>query len=204
MSGAPVAGAQVIPPQTGTAFELKRGQLLRVMDPQGRQVSDLFCFSAVDLKESFAASRSIDYADTLFLTAGHALYSNRSNVMLTIVEDDCGRHDLLMPPCSLKMFQLVAGNEAYHPSCHENLAKNLGRFGAGPDMIGTTFNLFMNVTVNERGALKIEPPVSRAGASILLRAEMDLIVGLTACSHEETNAGTCKPIHYRISDGPGA
>ena len=204
MSGTARADARVIAPQTGAAFELKRGQCLRVTDPQGSQVSDLFCFSAADLKESFSASRSIDYADTLYLTAGHALYSNRSSIMLTLVEDDCGRHDLLMPPCSLKMFQLVAGNEAYHPSCHENLAKNLGRFGAEPDMIGTTFNIFMNVSVNERGGIKIQPPVSRAGSSILLRAEMDLWVGLTACSHEETNAGTCKPIHYRISDGPGA
>ncbi len=204
MTGSTQGQAQVIAPQTGVAFELKRGQFLRVVDPHGSQVSDLYCFSAADLRESFSASRSIDYADTLYLTAGHALYSNRSSVMLTVVEDDCGRHDLLMPPCSLKMFQLVAGNGAYHPSCHENLAKNLARFGAGPDMIGTTFNLFMNVTVNERGGIKIQPPVSRAGASILLRAEMDLFVGLTACSHEETNAGTCKPIHYLISDGPGA
>ncbi|WP_224243172.1 DUF1989 domain-containing protein [Hyalangium gracile] len=198
------APLQTIPAQTGVAFELKRGQLLRVVDPQGAQVSDLFCFSAADPAEHFSASRSIDYADTLFLTTGHVLYSNRSQAMLRIVEDSCGRHDLLMPPCSLRMFQIVAGNEDYHPSCHENLARSLGRFGFGPDAIGTTFNIFMNVSVDPRGAIQIAPPLSRAGASVLLRAEMDLLVGLTACSHEGTNAGVCKPIQYQVLDEPRA
>jgi uncharacterized protein len=193
---------RTIAPQTGVAFEMRRGQLLRVVDPQGGQVSDLFCFSAEDPAEHFSASRSIDYADTLFVTAGHVLYSNRSRPMLSILEDSCGRHDLLMPPCSLRMFQIVAGNDDYHPSCHENLAKNLNGFGFGPDAIGTTFNIFMNVTVAASGAIQIAPPLSRAGASILMQARMDLFVGLTACSHEGTNSGLCKPIQYQVLDEP--
>lgn len=71
-------------------------------------------------------------------------------------------------------------------------------FGVFADDIDTTFNIFMNVQVKENGKVLIEDPISKAGDYILLRAEMDLIVGLTACSHEETNAGTCKPIHYQV------
>ena len=175
-----------IPTQTGVAFRLERGQRLRVQDPQGQQVSDLFCFSATDAGEWLSSGRSVDYADTLLLTTGHALYSNRSRVMLRILEDEVGRHDFLMTPCSLAMFQIVARDEAWHPSCHENLAKNLAPFGISPDQISTTFNIFMNVVFEPSGRIHIEPPLSRAGQSILFEAEMDLLVGLTACSHEET------------------
>ena len=188
----------VIPKQSGTAFLLKRGQKLRVIDPEGQQVCDFFCFSYLDSRESFSASRSLDYADTLYLTSWHSLFSNRSHVMCTIIEDDCGRHDLLMPPCSLEMFQLISGTSEYHPSCMENLQKHLKEFGIEPDQIGTTFNIFMNVTTDADGEIKIDSPLSKPGSSSVLRAEMDLIVGLTACSHEESNAGTCKSIQYEI------
>ena len=187
-----------IPAQKGAAFLLKRGQRLTVKDPNGQQVSDLFCFSADDPGEWFSAGRSIDYNETIYLTEGHTLYSNRSTPMLQWVKDTCGTHDALMTPCSLKMFQIVAGNDAYHPSCDENLAQNFARFDLSPDRIATTLNIFMNVKVSPEGKVSIHPPRSQAGDSVVFEALMDLIVGLTACSHEETNAGVCKPICYQI------
>jgi uncharacterized protein len=86
-----------------------------------------------------------------------------------------------------------------HPSCFANLAEHLAPFGIAPDAIPTTFNIFMNVEIDAAGALKILPPRSKAGESILLRAEMDLIVGLTACSAEMSNNYRFKPIGYEIS-----
>lgn len=185
-------------PQTGSAFILKEGERLRVQTPHDQQVADLFCFNAHDPGESLSSGRSVDYNDTLLLTTGHQLYSNRSNVMLEILEDSCGRHDFLMTPCSLRMFQIVAGNQDYHPSCHENLSQNLKSYGIHEDQISTTFNIFMNVTFNEQGSLAILPPTARKNDFIVFKAHMDLIVGLTACSHEETNAGQCKSIHYQV------
>ncbi|WP_413295383.1 DUF1989 domain-containing protein [Bdellovibrio sp. HCB185ZH] len=187
-----------MPPQSGTSFLLKKDQYLKVTDPMGEQVSDLFCFNASDLSESLSAGRSIDYNDRIYLTTGHKLYSQRSNPLLEIVEDTCGRHDFLMTPCSLRMFQIVAGNEDYHPSCHENLCNAFSKHQINPDHISTTFNIFMNVTVSPEGELAILPPVSRAGDHIVFKAMTDLIVGLTACSHEGSNNGTFKPIHYQI------
>lgn len=189
---------KTIPAQTGVAFALKKGERLRVTDPEGCQVSDLFCFSSADPRESLSAGRSIDYGDSIYLTAGNTLFSNRSNPMLVITEDHCGRHDFLMTPCSLRMFQIVAGNDDYHPSCHENLATPLKVFGIGEDEISTTFNIFMNVEVDPQGNLKICRPRTQPGDSIIFEAKMDLWVGLTACSHEETNGGVCKPIEYSV------
>jgi uncharacterized protein YcgI (DUF1989 family) len=186
-------------PQTGTAFLLEKGQILRVIDPQGEQVSDLVCFAQADPAEWLSSGRSIDYANTIYLTAGHILYSNRSRPMFTILEDRVGRHDFLLTPCSPQTFEILyEGHEGYHPSCFENLYRNLAPFGIAEDAIPTTFNIFMNVDVLPSGELKIGPPLSKAGDFIDLRAEMDLIVGVTACSAEMSNNYSFKPIDLEI------
>jgi uncharacterized protein YcgI (DUF1989 family) len=187
-----------IEPQTGTAFELQRGQLLRVIDLEGEQVADLTAFAREDQAEWLSSGRSIDYANTIYLTTGHTLYSNRSRPMFTIVADDVGRHDFLLTPCSAETFQIIYKHEGHHPSCFENLATNLARYRIGPDSIPTTLNIFMNVQVGPDGTLAILPPKSNPGDAIVLRAEIDLIVGLTACSAEKSNNYRFKPIGYQI------
>ncbi|MBC7742262.1 MAG: urea carboxylase-associated family protein [Bdellovibrionaceae bacterium] len=185
--------------QRGVSFQLLRGQTLTVTEVEAAQVSDLFCFNLHDFSESLSSGRSIDYNDQIFLTSGHSLYSNRSEVMLKIIEDTCGRHDFLMTPCSLKMFQIVANNSEYHPSCHENLAKSFAAYGISPDQISTTFNIFMNVQVAPDGAIRINASKAKKGDWVTFKAEMDLLIGLTACSHEETNQFKFSEIGYAIS-----
>jgi uncharacterized protein YcgI (DUF1989 family) len=187
-------------PQTGTGFLLRAGQQLTVVDPTGGQVSDLFCFNAEDGDEWLSSGRTIDYANTIYPTTGHALYSNRSRPMLTITEDTCGRHDFLLTPCSQETFDILYPDleGAAHPSCFANLVGGLAQFGIAEDRISTTLNLFMNVWNDDDGTLHIDPPRSVAGDRVVLRAEMDLHVGLTACSAEKSNGGVCKPIDYAI------
>ena len=188
-----------IDPQTGTAFELRKGQLLRVIDLEGEQVADLIAFARADKAEWLSSGRSLDYASRTYLSTGNILYSNRSRPMFAIVADDVGRHDFLLTPCSRETFEIIYGNKNYHPSCFENLSKHLAPFGISPDSIPTTFNIFMNVEIDPTGKMSILPPRSKAGDALTLRAEMDLIVGLTACSAEMTNNYRLKPIGYEIS-----
>ena len=98
-----------IPPRSGTAFELKKGQLLTVVDPEGEQVSDLVAYNKDDTREYLSSGRSIDYAGRMFLTTGDILYSNRSVPMLRIVEDEVGRHDFSLTPCSRETFSIIYG-----------------------------------------------------------------------------------------------
>jgi uncharacterized protein YcgI (DUF1989 family) len=186
-------------PQTGIGLRLERGQVLRVIDPEGEQVSDVVAFASEDPSERLSSGRSIDYNNTIYLTTDHVLYSNRSNPMFTILEDRVGRHDFLLTPCSPETFEILyEDHEGYHPSCFENLAKNLERFGIAEDDIPTTFNAFMNVSVQPSGELEIGPPLSGSGDFVDLRAEMDLIVGATACSAEMSNNYSFKPIDLEI------
>lgn len=205
---APAPGRCRIAPSSGTAFRLRRGERLRVVDPEGEQVSDLMAFADGDPDEWLSSGRTFDYEETIRLTAGNALWSNRSRRMLTIVEDTCGVHDFLLTPCSPEMYTLLYGlPEGHdHPSCLTNLALHLGPFGMGRDRVPTTFNVFMNVPVGPDGRLSVETPASRPGDHVVFRAEMDLVVGLTACAAEGTNNGRLKPIDYEVlpAGAPGA
>jgi uncharacterized protein YcgI (DUF1989 family) len=190
-----------IEPRSGTAFRLNKGQRLRVIDPKGEQVADLLAFNAHDAAEVISSGRTLDYASRIFLTTGDPLYSNRSNVMLRILEDMVGRHDFLLTPCSADTFRIIYGDEQPHRGCFGNLAAALAPFGIGPDAIPVAFNVFMNVTVDgNSGELKVEPPRSRASDHVVFEAEMDLIIGLTACSALQSNNYAFKPIHYEILD----
>lgn len=191
-----------IPERSGTAFELARGDTLVVIDPRGEQVSDLLAFNAADLDEVISSGRTLDFAETLYLTTGHILYSNRSRPMLSIVADTVGRHDFLLTPCSFDTFNHFYPTLPPHRGCFGNLAAALEPYGVAPDRIPTAFNCFMNVPIDgETGKLKVLPPISKAGDSITFRAEMDLVIGMTACSAPDSNGGTFKPIHYRIERG---
>jgi uncharacterized protein YcgI (DUF1989 family) len=191
-------------PQTGAGLVIARGQQLEIIDPQGEQVADLVSFARADPAEWLSSGRTIDYANTIYLTTGHTLYSNRSRPMWTIVEDTVGRHDFLLTPCSPETFTILYKTTGHHPSCFENLSRGLAPFGIEPDAIPTSFNVFMNVDVLPSGELRILPPRSRRGDRIVLRAEMEMIVGVTACSAELSNNGRFKPIDVRVHADPDA
>lgn len=194
------SGPVEIPPRTGVAFHLNVGETLKVIDPLGEQVSDLTAFLASDLTEWLSGGRTIDYANRIYPAVGDILYSNQSTPMLTITEDTAGRHDFLLSPCSPQMFAKLYGITEKRPSCYGNLVKNLKELGVSPNSIPTTLNVFMNVVPDsDTGELTIATPHSRAGDYTLFRAETDLIVGLTACSAENSNNGRFKPIEFLIS-----
>lgn len=190
---------KTIPPRSGVAFILKKGNRLKVSDIQGEQVSDFICYNLYDKTEYLSAGRTLDYEETLFLTKGNLFYSNRSNVMFEIVEDTVGRHDFLLAPCSAEMFRITYGDKEPHHGCFGNLQSALAEFGIEGDAIPTCFNIFMHVDVNcATGKLSVLPPKSKAGDFVILEIKMDLIIGMTACSAGMSNNFSYKPIGYEI------
>ncbi|WP_298914424.1 urea carboxylase-associated family protein [uncultured Algimonas sp.] len=192
---------QRIPPKSGTAFEMKAGQTLRVIDPDGQQVSDLVAYNAHDREEFISSGRSIDYASKMFLSTGDLLYSNRSNPMFRIGRDDVGRHDFTLTPCSRDTFRLLYDDHPILPGCQGNLETALAPYGISPDRVPIAFNVFMHVDVNgQTGEIKVLPPKSGPGDAVEFEALMDLVVAMTACSAGQSNNFTYKPIDYEILD----
>lgn len=190
----------IISPQTGEAFTMRKGQFLTVIDPLGSQVSDMVLFNYNDKREKISSGKTMDFEETILLSTGNFLWSNRSHKMMEIIEDTNGRNDFLLAPCSPETFQIMYNNHEEHPSCLNNLITNLKKHEIEPDDIPTAFNIFMNVQFDSLGKISVLPPTTTAGDHVRFRAEMDLIVCLTACSAEDSNGGTFKPIHYYVSN----
>ncbi|HSP65801.1 MAG TPA: urea carboxylase-associated family protein [Candidatus Deferrimicrobium sp.] len=187
-----------IAPQSGTAVVLDAGDLLVIVDPQGEQVADLTCCPREDLTDGLSSGRTIDYNGTLRLTAGNILWSRQSRRLMTIVEDTCGIHDILLAPCSADMFTILHGHRGHHPSCLQNLSESLAPLGVADRDIASTFNVFMNVAIDPSGGITVRPPLSAAGARTVFRAETACVAGVTACSAEQSNNGTFKPIDIEV------
>jgi uncharacterized protein len=189
---------KIIPIQSGANFQLKKGERFKVIDIEGCQVSDMMVINANDIHEKISSGKTFDYEESLLLTTGNFLWSNRSNRMLKILEDTNGRNDFLLAPCDRKTMEHFYNITDYHPSCFENIYKQLEPYGVKPDDIPNAFNIFMNVAFDERGKISVDPPTSKAGDHIIFEAQMDVIVALTACSALDSNGGSCKPIGYEL------
>lgn len=188
----------LIPAAKGVGLRLEPGQQLRVIDIEGGQTGDMMVIAA-DTGESLSNGRSFDYSGKIYLSTGDVLWSERSRPMMTIVADEVGRHDFLFSACSVEMYRIQYGVEGYHANCHDNLRSALREFGVEPQSLATPFNLFMNVDVRDSGRFQFSLPKSKAGDSIVFRAELPLIVALSSCPASTCNGGMpIKPLAYQI------
>ena len=188
----------IIGAASGAGLRLKRGETLRVIDPEGGQSGDLMAFSA-DGGERLSNGRTFDYDGKIYLSTGDVLWSDRSNAMLTIVADDVGRHDFLYASCTIEMYRKQYGVTGYHPNCHDNLCGALRGLGLEPAPLPTAFNFFMIANVDAEGRLSFAPPKSRPGDSFVVRAEMDLAIALSACPASTCNGGAPpRPLAYEL------
>ena len=189
---------QIVPAALGAGLRLRRGEQLRVIDPEGGQSGDLVAFSQ-DGRQRLSNGRTFDYGGKIYVSTGDVLWSDRSSPMMTIVADEVGRHDLLYSACSVEMYRIQYGVTGYHANCTDNLCAALRTLGIEPEPLPTPLNLFMNVDVAADGRLVVAPPRSRAGDSIVLRAEMDLAIALSSCPASTCNGGApARPLAFEI------
>ena len=190
----------VIEPKTATAFEVAAGQTIRVVDLDGGQVADLVAFAA-DSPRSERLSQSCTRVNNWRMRpqVGDQLFSNRNRVMLTVVGDSLGIHDLLFPPCSRFVYDvLLAGTP--QDGCVEMLARALAPHGIERDSVTDPLNVFMNARITPDGGIEIEKTPSRQGDVLELRAEIDLVIGVSACPDDRTdcNNGRCTRIGVEL------
>lgn len=189
-----------IAPQTGYAFKLQKGQVLRIIDPEGGQVADFLCFNQENPQEFLSTGATIDNNRALYIKKGDHLYSNLHRPLLKLQEDTAGAHDLLHPACNLAMYRAQYNITGSHASCEANFKEVLAPYGLGQDFLPTPFNVFMNTKVYAGGRIEVQAPLSKPGDYIELKALLDLTCALTACAVAQSscNAGKCGPIKMEI------
>jgi hypothetical protein len=174
-------GEFLIPPRSARAFTLRAGQTVRVEDTEGRQPGDLVAFQADNLAVQLSQARTRVENRKVTVTRGDTLWTSTfpPEVMLTIVEDTHGGHDLLYPPCCRYALDKRFG--VARDGCLENLAAALAPWGVTPPDIPDPLNLFFQVSVDAAGRMTVREPASTPGSAISLKAHLDCLIAVSTC-----------------------
>lgn len=188
----------VINPCSGMAIDVVAGQIIIVEDIEGGQVVDFFAERSGNHGEFLSPGVTIDCNESLKLHVGDTMYSNLYNPMFSVLSDDVGEHDLIHPCCRPEMYEFFYQNGEGHPNCLDNINKSLGT----SHPIIHPVNLFMNTEILEDGRIKVRKPLSKACDCIILKALMNVRIGIAACSVSESdcNSGRCTSIRIIVKE----
>jgi uncharacterized protein YcgI (DUF1989 family) len=174
----------IIPARRGRAVRLSRGSEIEVINSSGTQVVDLWALCPPALTEHMSMEHTRVALGRLIPRIGDCLYSSERRPLMTITEDTSpGIHDTLMASCDQARYRLL-GYPGFHDNCHDNFVAALRALDLDPPAVPAPLNLFMNVPWEPDGSLRYEPPRSRPGDLVRLRAGTDLIVIMSACPQD--------------------
>ncbi len=174
----------LIPARKGKAALVKAGRRIRVINTHGEQVVDTWAFSRADLSEFMSMEHTRASLLRVRPRVGDALYTNRRRPILTLIEDTSpGIHDTVIAACDRWRY-IELGVKGFHDSCTDNLAAALAELGLKPPETPSPLNLWMNIPFAADGSLSFDPPVSKKGDYVLLRAEMDAVMAFSACPQD--------------------
>lgn len=206
---------KVMPPKTGLAVVVNKGQRLRVTDLEGQQVVDMALFNMENLREklstSYSRTRYIPkpgepYIPRDHLTEGDTLMSTLCRPMMTIIKETPepkGVHDTHNRMCNRFLYESYGLGPL--DGCHEIISKAVAPYGLLPEDIPDTMDLFMNYrhSCAERRWI-IDYPVSKPGDYIEFEAVMDCLVGMSNCPLDALapcNAYKCTPVKIEVFGG---
>ena len=179
-----------IPKETGEAFVVEAGQILRVIQIEGPQVADFNAFCRDDPTERFWSGRT-RILEGAHLTVGNRLWSTppKMRPMFTLISDTvdhqpmpdgAASHDLIWSRCNERYFEVLQGEKG-QPNCQDNMAGAVEKFGLSLDYIHDAFNLFMTTGIDADDRLFFQDPDAKEGDHVELIAEIDSIVAISAC-----------------------
>lgn len=185
-----------VPGNTGAGFEVRTGEVFTV---RGTTIIDLVAFDLHDFSHRFDQARTKANQNTLFLTTGHVLVSQRNQDMLRIVEDEFeGHHDLQYGMCNPDRWRwaLERGivsrtygwdwdvTEADFPDhgCFENIMQGLADYPIRPREVPAPFNLFQHMDMDcATGAMRHTRVRPQRPARVSLLALMDCLISISVC-----------------------
>lgn len=191
---------QTVPARRGRAVRLLTGQSLKIVNTHGHQVCDTWAFSAEDPHEFMSMEHTRPTLGHIFPTKGDYLYTNRRRPILHLVDDTSpGRHDTIIAACDDYRYGLLGCTE-YHENCTDNLIAAMRAIHASLPEVPQPLNLWMNIPVKPDGEIEWGLPLSKPGDYVVLRAEMDVVIAMSACPQDilPINGKNPVEVHYQV------
>ncbi len=190
---------EVVPARAPWSSVVAAGHVLSIVDLVGNQAVDSLLYRADDTSERYSAPDTLVGQRSLFLTTGSVLRSCEGRPLMTVVTDECGRHDTVGGACSKESNALRYGHHTKHEhACVENFLREGARWGLGKRDLVSNINWFMNVPVEADGTLGIVDGISSPGLAVSLRAEVDTLVLVSNCPQVNNPCNGFDPTPVRM------
>ena len=164
------------------AKHLARGARLRLIDLKGDACVSMLVFNAEHPVERLNIADTVKVQWNAYLKPGSLLLSDMGRVLMSLLADDAETHDTFCGP-SNERTKGVGPNFSTRPNARERLILGAAKFGLGRKDVHPCINWFKGVHVGKDGSLSVQAGPFAPGRSLLLRAEMDVIVVLANCPH---------------------
>ena len=223
-AGADLSDSVLVPPRDARCIRVPAGAFFRISSVEGSQVGDLNIWNADDLNERFYSGKTRALHGS-HLSTGDRMWSSFPTLrpLATIIDDTLdwygfdafggSVHDVIGTRCDPYTGRLLSGGD-YHYCCHSNLTRALADFtglslAEAEPHVHDVLNVFMCTGfTRDTGQYFMKASPVRPGDYLEFRAEIDLIVGLSACpggdcSEEHTSDhAACYPLLIEVFD-PG-
>jgi urea carboxylase-associated protein 1 len=158
------------------------GGSVRIVDLEGNQAADTLFYDAADISNRYSAFDTIREQGAVYLTTGSRLLSQRLDLLGTITEDTCGRHDTIGGACSQESNVVRYGEHTRHQhACRQTFLAYGAAVGIGAAEIAPNINFFMNVPVSADGGLRFDDGLSAPGKYVEVQAARDIYVLISNC-----------------------
>lgn len=165
---------------------IARGSRLRLIDLAGDACASLLIFNAEMPSERLNVADTVKVQWNAYLGAGKLLLSDMGRVLMSILIDEAGTHDAFCGASNAATNQAKYGegrNSGAFPNGRDRLLLGSAKHGLQRRDVHPCVNLFKGTRIERDGTITPLVGPFAAGRSVLLRAEMDVIVVIANCPH---------------------
>ena len=192
----------VIPPAGRHGLRLEAGQVVRIVDLEGQQVVHLTAFTTEEAPEHYDAHTTRVMEKRWMVSVGNSLWSSRAHRMLTITSDSMSNGHFTGGGYCSSWINISRFGDAGTGNCEDNLRNAFRDFGHDPCHVPGAFAPFMNYLWFDDGTTRLDPPRSRAGDHVELRADMPLLLAISNCPQDRNacNGERLTPVVLEVRD----
>ncbi len=192
----------IIPAKEGLSLELQEGDLLRVIDEFGQQVSDLVAFNKNNLKEHLSATQTNKLNARLNLKEGDFLFSTDCNkfFQITKITNKSAHYNFIFSPCGDADNYIRFPEKPKGETCLGILQKVLKKYEIDWRDMLEPFSIGLNLEIKKDWSIETKTPLTKAGDFVELKTLVPCIIGVSACPQDRNmcNGGKLKPIRVKL------
>ncbi|MEO6247399.1 MAG: urea amidolyase associated protein UAAP1 [Sphingomicrobium sp.] len=187
---------------------LIRGSRVRLVDLDGDACASIQLFNAEMPTERLNVADTLKVQWNAYLGAGMLLLSDMGRVMISIVTDEAETHDAFCGASNAASNARLYGdgsNSGPFPNARDRLLLGAAKHGLGRRDVHPCINLFKGVKIEPDGAVVPQLGPFAPGRTLVLRAEMDVILVIANCPHVlDARPWSVTPLRVTAWRGPAS